>query len=61
MCTDLFINTPLKRGVGVASGRETVSTVSIIVPLKLVPLHKSPKFFSEAPLPMVSFLVGDVL
>jgi hypothetical protein len=47
--------------VAVVSGGETVSTVSIIVPLKLVPLHKQLKFFRKAPLSMVFFLGRNIL
>jgi hypothetical protein len=50
----------LQRGVEVASDIGTVSTVSIVVPLKLVSLHKQLKLFREAPLLMVFFLGGDV-
>jgi hypothetical protein len=60
-CAPALINTPLQRGGGVASGIKTVSTVSIIMPLKLVPRHKSPKLLSEASLPMVFHLIGDVI
>jgi hypothetical protein len=47
--------------VGVPGDVETVSTVSILLPLELVPLHKQLKFLSEAPLPVVFFLISNVL
>jgi len=45
----------------VAGDIETVSTVSILVPLKLVPFDKLLELLSKTPLPMVFFLIGDVL
>ena len=54
-CNSL-INTQLQRGVVVASGGETVSTVSIIVALKHITLHKQLEFLQKARLQMVFFL-----
>src|SRR5580765_4061049 len=39
---------------------ETVSTVSIIVPLQFIPLHKQLKLFRKTLLSMVLFLICDV-
>ena len=55
-----LINTPLQRGVCGRRGPETVSTVSLLMPLEPVALHQKPEFLSEATLPVVLLLRGDV-